>query len=103
MTFVPWSLSRFLGDLPVRPNPAEPARPPESGRTRIWDGGPNPAELRFGTAARIRPSSDLGRPYESGRTQIGEDRPNPAEKHIKHDRNQSFGSIWHTWGPKLTF
>ena len=38
-----------------RPNPAEPARPSESGRTQIWDGRPNPAELRLGTTARIRP------------------------------------------------
>ena len=53
--------------MPVRPNPAEPARPSESGRTRIWDGRPNPAELRFGTAVRIRPNSDWGRPPESGR------------------------------------
>ena len=52
---------------PDRPNPAEPARLSESGRTRIWDGRPNPAELRFGTAARIRPNSDWGRPPESGR------------------------------------
>ena len=72
---------------PVRPNPAEPARPSESGRTRIWDGRPNPAELGFGTSVRIRPNSDLGRPPESGRTQIGDDRPNPAEKHC---RNHSF-------------
>ena len=39
----------------MRPNPAEPARPSESGRTQIWDGRPNPAELRLGTTARIRP------------------------------------------------
>ena len=52
---------------PVRPNPAEPARPSESGRTQIGDGRPNPAELRFGTAARNRPNSDWGRPPESGR------------------------------------
>ena len=52
---------------------------PESGRTgpsaRIWPNPPvrpNPAELRFGTAVRIRPNSDLGRPSESGRTQIGD-------------------------------
>ena len=51
----------------VRPNPAEPARASESGRTRIWGGRPNPAELRFGTTARIRPSSDWGRPPESSR------------------------------------
>ena len=131
-------LSTIPACLAVRPNPAEPARPSESGRTQIWDGRPNPAELRFGTAVRIRPSSDwgrppecgrtqiwdgrpnpaelrlgtavrilpnsdLGRPAESGRTQIGDDRPNPAEKHIKHDRNQSWGSILHALGSKLGF
>ena len=74
-----------------RPNPAEPARPPESGRTRpsvrirpnsdwgrpsesgrtqIWDGRPNPAELRLGTTARIQPNSDWGQPPESGRKNI---------------------------------
>ena len=62
-----------------KPPESEPARPSESGRTQIWDGRPNPAELRFGTAVRIRPNSDLGRPSESGRTQIGDDLPNPAE------------------------
>ena len=85
----------------LRPNLAEPARPSESGRTQIWDGRPNPAELRLGTAVRIRPNSDLGRPLESGRTQIGDDRPNPAEKHIKHDRNQSFSSILHVLDPNF--
>ena len=39
----------------IRPNP--PVRP-------------NPAELRFGTAVRIRPNSDWGRPPESGRKAI---------------------------------
>ena len=48
-------------------HPAEPARPSESGRTQIGDGRPNPAELRCGTAVRIRPNSDWGRPPESGR------------------------------------
>ena len=67
------------GITSVRPNPAEPARPSESGRTQIGDGRPNPAELRFGTAVRIRPNSDLGRPSESGRTQIWDGRLNPAE------------------------
>ena len=62
---------------------------------------PKPAELGFGTAARIRPNSDLGRPPESGRTQIEDDRPNPAEKHIKHDRNQSFGQLLHVLGSNL--
>ena len=33
---------------PARPNPAEPARPPESGRTRKWDGRSIPAELGYG-------------------------------------------------------
>ena len=48
---------------PVRPNPAGPARPPESGRTRKWEGRPNPTEIGYGTAARIRPNSDMdGRP-----------------------------------------
>ena len=56
-----------------------PACPSESGRTQIGDGRPNPAELRLGTAVRIRPNSDLGRPSESGRTQIWDGRPNPAE------------------------
>ena len=46
-------------------SPAEPARPPESGRTR--------------PSVRIRPNSDWGRPSESGRTQIWDGRPNPAE------------------------
>ena len=72
-------------------------------RTQIGDGRPNPAELRFGTAARIRPNSDLGRPSESGRTQIGDDRPNPAEKHKNHDRNQSFDYFLHVLGSKLDF
>ena len=45
--------------LEVRPNPAELARPSESGRTQIGDGRPNPAELRFGTAVRIRPKNTL--------------------------------------------
>ena len=69
--------------------PINPVRPPEFGRTRPSARirpnppvRPNPAELRLGTAARIRPNSDLGRPSESGRTQIGDDRPNPAEKYI---------------------
>ena len=44
-----------------------PARPSESGRTRIWNGRQNPAELRLGTAVRFRPNSDWGRPPESGR------------------------------------
>ena len=52
---------------PVRPNPAEPARPSESSRTQIGDGRIRTAELRFGTAVRIRPNSDWGRPPESGR------------------------------------
>ena len=43
----------------IRPNPPEPARPPESGRTRKWDGRPNPAELGNGTAARIRLNSNM--------------------------------------------
>ena len=38
---------------------------------------------------------------ESGRTQIWDDRPNPAEKHIKHDRNQSFGQILYVLGSKF--
>ena len=41
----------------IRPNPAEPARPSESGRIQIWDDRLNPAELRFGTTARIRPKT----------------------------------------------
>ena len=56
---------RRLVDANVRPNPAEPARPPESGRTR--------------PSVRIRPNSDFRRPPESGRTQIWDGRPNPAE------------------------
>ena len=32
-------------------------RPSESGRTQIWDGRPNPAELRLGTTAQIRPKN----------------------------------------------
>ena len=35
-------------------------------QTQIWEGRPNPAELRFGTAVRIRPNSDWERPPESG-------------------------------------
>ena len=42
--------------LRIRPN-SDLGRPPESGRTQIWDGRPNPAELRLGTAARIRPKN----------------------------------------------
>ena len=72
------------------------ARPPESGRTQIWDARPDPS-------VRIRPNSDLGRPPESGRTLIGDDRPNPAEKQIKHDRNQNFGLILHVLGSKFGF
>ena len=34
-------------------------RPSESGRTQIGDGPPNPAELRLGTTARIRPKITL--------------------------------------------
>ena len=60
-------LARGRPSARIRPNP--PVRP-------------NPAELRLGTAAQIRPNSDLGRPPESGRIQIGDDRPNLAEKHI---------------------
>ena len=62
-----WNLPVVPGprDPPVRPNLAEPARPPESGRTR--------------PSVRIRPNSDWGRPSESGRTQIWDGRPNPAE------------------------
>ena len=82
---------QILQDPPVRPNPAEPARPSESGRTQIGDGRPNPAELRLGTAVRIRPNSDW------------DDRPNPAEKHIKHHRNQSVDEIAHVLGSKLGF
>ena len=59
---------RIRPNPPVRPNPAAPARPSESGRTQIVHGRPNPAELRFWTAVRIRPNSDWGRPPESGRT-----------------------------------
>ena len=33
------------------------ARPSECGRTQIWDGRPNPAELGLGTTARIWPKS----------------------------------------------
>ena len=96
---------KTMGKLrpPVRPNLVEPARPSESGRTRIWDGRPSPAELRLGTAVRTRPNSDLGRPSESGRTQIGDGRPNPAEKQIKHDRNQSYGPMLHVLDSKLGF
>ena len=50
----------------IRPNPPERirpnsdwGRPPESGRTQIWDGRPNPAELRLGTTVRIRPKNTL--------------------------------------------
>ena len=64
---------------------------------------PNPAELGFGTAVRIRPNSFWGRSSESGRTRIGDDRPNPTEKHIKHDRNQSFGLILDVLGSKFVF
>ena len=46
---------RIRPNPPFRPNPAEPVRPSESGRTRP-SVRPNPAELR------------LGRPPESGRT-----------------------------------
>ena len=82
-------MAQPVTDTARRPNPSEPARPSESGRTR--------------PSVRIRPNSNLGRPSESGRTQIGDDRPNPAEKHIKHDRNHSFGSISHVSGSKLNF
>ena len=67
----PWRLGSLYMSSPGRiarcPNPAEPTCPPESGRTQIGNGRPNPAEIRFGTAVRIRPNSDWGRPPESGR------------------------------------
>ena len=52
-----------------------------------------------GAAAALVPVAALA--PESGRTQIEDDRPNPAEKHIKHHRNQGFGSILHVLGSKF--